>query len=359
MQPLTILDSLITLYAFDLQNPFTFAGTTLDKRTGYILELTASNGLKSRGEIAPLPGISAETIKKAHHDLVEAQSHLKGFSVVLDKDGLAASLARSAFAGLCPSVRFGVESALFNLAAQAQGISLVEFLGGTLADVPTAALLQGPHEQVIADAKILSSRGYHVFKLKVGGRNIPLDVKKVQDLRGVIGPQGRLRLDGNRVWGLNEARLFVDLAGRAQIDFIEEPLGDMAKINEFYQATHMPVALDETLALYNVCAGLSAGRQAPGRCSPTLADSEAVKCYVLKPSVLGGIISCLEWMAHARDQGKKVIISSAFESPVGLKVLANLACLTGEVAGLGTERWLKGVSATADSQGIIRKDKLV
>ena len=337
VQPLTILDSSITLYAFDLQNPFIFAGTTLDKRTGYILELTVSNGLKSRGEIAPLPGISAETIKKAHHDLVEAQSHLKGFSVVLDKEGLTVALAKSVFVGLCPSVRFGVESALFNLAAQARGISLAEFLGGTLVDVLTAALLQGPHEQVIADAKDLSSRGYHVFKLKVGGRNIPLDVKKVQDLRGVIGPQGRLRLDGNRVWGLNEARLFVDLAGRAQIDFIEEPLSDMAKINEFYQATHMPVALDESLYL---------------------ADSEAVKCYVLKPSVLGGIISCLEWMAHARDCGKKVIISSAFESPVGLKVLANLACLTGEVAGLGTERWLKGVSAIADSQGIIRKDLL-
>ncbi len=349
MQPLTVVRSSIVPYTFDFQNPFTFAGTILNQRTGYILEVIASDGLKAQGEIAPLPGVSAETLKKAHHDLVEAQSLLKGLTVVLDKDGLVASLRDPVFAGLCPSVRFGVESALFNLAAAASGptgrrpggaraVSLAEFLGGILQDVPTAALLQGSHEQILADAKDLSSRGYQVFKLKVGDRNIPLDVKKVQDLRVVIGSQGSIRLDGNRVWSLKEALLFVDLAGRAQIEFIEEPLNDIGKIGEFYQATQMPVALDETLSLS--------------------VDSQAVKYYVLKPTVLGGIIPCLDWMENARRSGKKAIISSAFESPVGLKVSANLACLTGTTAGLGTERWLKGVEPLADAGGMIRKEKL-
>ncbi|MBI3315012.1 MAG: o-succinylbenzoate synthase [Candidatus Omnitrophica bacterium] len=338
VQPLTVVQFSITSYAFDFQKPFTFAGTTLNQRTGYILEVIASDGLKTRGEIAPLPGVSAETLKKAHHDLVEAQPHLKDFTVVLDKDDLVASLRGSVFAGFCPSVRFGVESVLFTLAAQARAVSLAEFLGGVLEDVPTAALLQGPHEKILIDARDLSGRGYRVFKLKVGDRNVPLDVKKVQDLRALIGGQGSIRLDANRVWSLKEALLFVDLAGRAQIEFIEEPLSDMGKIGEFYQATHMPVALDESLSMF--------------------ADSKAVKYYVLKPTVLGGVIPCLDWMEHARQQGKKVIISSAFESPVGLKVLANLACLTEKTAGLGTERWLKGVEPLADAGGMIRKGTL-
>ncbi len=341
MQPLTVVRSSIAPYAFDFQNPFTFAGTTLNQRTGYILEVIASNGLKVRGEIAPLPGMSAETLRKAHHDLVEAQSRLKDFNIVLDKDELVASLRGSIFAGLCPSVRFGVESALLTLAARACGISLAEFLGGVLEDVPTAALLQGSREQILADARSLSGRGYQAFKLKVGSRNILLDVKKVQDLRALIGGQGSIRLDGNRVWSLKEVLLFVDLAGRAQIEFIEEPLSDMEKIGEFYQATRIPVALDETLSLPRL-----------------LVDSEAVKYYILKPTVLGGIIPCLDWMEKARRGGKKAIISSAFESPVGLKVLANLACLTGTTAGLGTERWLKGVEPLADAGGMIRKEKL-
>jgi O-succinylbenzoate synthase len=338
VQPLTVVRSSIIPYTFDFQKPFTFAGMTLNQRTGYILEVIASNGLKAQGEIAPLPGVSVETLKKARHDLVEAQSHLKAFNVVLEKDGLIASLRSPAFAGFCPSVRFGVESALFTLAARACGVSLVEFLGGILQDVPTAALLQGSHEQILTDARDLNGRGYRVFKLKVGDRNIPLDVKKVQDLRAVIGPQGTIRLDGNRVWGLKEAILFVDLAGCAQIEFIEEPLSDMGKIGEFYQAAQIPVALDESLSMS--------------------ADSKAVKYYVLKPTVLGGIIACLDRMENARRGGKRAIISSAFESPVGLKVLANLACLTEETAGLGTERWLKGVEPLADAGGIIRKEKL-
>ena len=179
MQPLTVVRSSITPYTFDFQSPFTFAGTTLNQRTGYILEVIASNGLKAQGEIAPLPGVSAETLKKAHHDLVEAQSFLKNLNVVLDKDELVVSLRGPVFVGFCPSVRFGVESALFGLAAQARAVSLAEFLGGVLQDVPTAALLQGSHEQILADARDLSGRGYQVFKLKVGSRNIPLDVKKV------------------------------------------------------------------------------------------------------------------------------------------------------------------------------------
>ena len=338
MQPLTVVRSSIVPYTFDFQNSFTFAGTTLNQRTGYILEIIASNGLKAQGEIAPLPGVSAETLKKAHHDLVEAQSHLKDFTVILDKDELVASLKGPVFSGLCPSVRFGVESVLFGLAAGARAVSLAEFLGGILQDVPTAALLQGSHEQILADARDLSGRGYQVFKLKVGGRNIPLDVKKVQGLRVLIGEQGSIRLDGNRAWGLKEALLFVDLAGRAQIEFIEEPLSDMGKIGEFYQAAQIPVALDEGLSIS--------------------ANSKAVKYYVLKPTVLGGIIACLDWMENSRRNGKKAIISSAFESPVGLKILANLACLTGTTAGLGTERWLKGVEPLADAGGMIRKEKL-
>jgi F-type H+/Na+-transporting ATPase subunit beta len=44
---------------------------------------------------------------------------------------------------------------------------------------------------------------------------------------------------------------------------------------------------------------------------------------------------------------------------VGLKILANLACLTGQTAGLGTERWLKNVKPITDEHGIIKKELLI
>jgi len=62
---------------------------------------------------------------------------------------------------------------------------------------------------------------------------------------------------------------------------------------------------------------------------------------VIKPSVLGGIVMALDWIEEARSLGKKAVISSAFESSVGMEVLKALACVTGNISGLGTERWFK------------------
>jgi o-succinylbenzoate synthase len=335
MEPIKIADATITPFTLPLVNPFKIGGNTMSERTGFYLDVT-SDGLTARGEIAPLPGFSDEPLKKAKHDLEEILPLLKGFEVPLNKDELVSKIKNTAaLNAMCPSVRFGVESALFTLAAKADEKPLAIFLGADVDQVQSAVLLQGSHEQIIVQAQLMKVAGFKVFKLKVGDRNIPLDVKKVQGLRGVIGSDGLIRLDGNRVWSFSEAVLFAQLVGNAQIEFIEEPLSDPSRLNEFYQNAHMPIALDETLKV------LRCGVSAPGRCSPTLANADAVKAYVIKPMVLGGVVVALDWVEEARKTGKKAIISAAFESSVGLNMLKALACLTGQTSGLGTEQWLK------------------
>lgn len=358
MQPLIICQSDLSSYKISFHQPFPLAlavstPTTITERSGFYLTLKTRNGLEAKGEAAPLAGISPETIRRVRHDLTEIRSYLMELEVPLDKDGLIALLRREPhILNLCPSARFGVESALMMLAARACGQSLAQFLGGQLQDVTTAALLQGAVTQVMADVKKFVEQGYTVFKLKVGDRNIALDVKKVGDIRMLLPREGRLRLDGNRIWSLKEACIFFELAGRQKIEFIEEPLRDISQLDQFYQQTHMSVALDETLF-----GGLS-GTHAMTSSLATLSQHEAVRAYVLKPMILGGIIPTLDWIQEAQRLDKKVIISSSFESTVGLKVLANLACLTGQPAGLGTERWLKNVKPITDEHGIIKKEFL-
>ena len=109
----------------------------------------------------------------------------------------------------------------------------------------------------------------------------------------------------------------------------------MSRLHEFYQTTHMPVALDETLSV------LRCAVSTPGCCAPTLAANGGVAAYVIKPMIIGGVLASLDWITEARSLGKKAVISSAFESPIGLKVLKALAALTGQVPGLGTEHWFK------------------
>ncbi len=86
----------------------------------------------------------------------------------------------------------------------------------------------------------------------------------------------------------------------------------------------------------------------------TMNDFQGVSAYVLKPMIIG-LIPALDWIEKAGLSNRKAIISSAFESPVGFKVLANLSCLSEQIAGLGTERWFKNVNPIVGDDGMIDK----
>ncbi|MBI3602594.1 MAG: o-succinylbenzoate synthase [Candidatus Omnitrophica bacterium] len=349
MQPLIITSTQVAPYKKQFQKPFTIAGRAVSYREGLILTVMA-NDFSGQGEIAPLEGVSPETLKKARHDLSVIEPRIKGLCVIASQKNEALPAGRqesfkrsprplwglamtqdvldflrnwAPLQSVCPSVRFGVEAAILDLVCHSQKITLAEFLGASLKDISTAALLQGSSEQIVQESKDYLQQGYQVFKLKVGSRNIPLDVKKVTQLREILPQDVLIRLDANRAWSLKEAELFGQLAGGDRIEFIEEPLSDMSQLALFFQKTSLPVALDETL-----------------RFLPALASQEAVKAYILKPTVLGGITATLDWIKQAKILGKQAIISSCFESGVGLKTLANLALLTDQVPGLGTGRWL-------------------
>jgi len=354
VQPLTVSQSDFLPFKTPFLNPFTFAGNTIKERSGFYLSLKTSDGLTAQGEISPLEGISPETLRRARHELTEIRSYLIELKIPLQKDELLDLLRHEPhLLNVCASVRFGVESAILTLASKAANQSLAEFLGvDVLKDVSTAVLLQGTYQEVIADFKKFSPQGVKVFKLKVGDRNIALDVKKIQDIRPLLESESYLRLDANRVWNLKEACVFAQLAGNQKIDFIEEPVNDVTQLDAFYQQTRMRIALDETLTV------VRSGIQAPGRCSAPIASQEGVIAYVLKPMILG-LIPTLDWIEEARLSKRKAIISSAFESPLGFKVLANLACLSGQVAGLGTERWFKDVKPIVGDNGIIPKESLI
>jgi o-succinylbenzoate synthase len=353
VQPLIINQLDFSPFKIPFLTPFTFASNTIRERSGFYLTLKTSEGISAQGEAAPLEGISQETMRRTRHDLTETRSYLMEFKVPRQKDELLDILRQDPhILNVCASVRFAIESAILMLASRAANKSVAEFLGADLKDIQTAALLQGTYQEVMADVKRFSQQGIKVFKLKVGDRNIALDVKKVNDIRVLLNDGSYLRLDGNRIWSLKEACIFVQLAGNQKIDFIEEPINDVTQLDAFYQQTRMRVALDETLTV------VRSGIRAPGRCSSPLAEHEGVIAYVLKPMILG-LIPCLDWIEEASLLKRKAIISSAFESPVGFKVLANLACLSGQIAGLGTERWFKNIKPIVGEDGMIKKEFLI
>ncbi|MBF0485179.1 MAG: o-succinylbenzoate synthase [Candidatus Omnitrophica bacterium] len=321
----------VHLYPFDiaLKQPFFVRGhERIDKREGVIIQLITHEGQVGFGEASPLPGVSAETLRKSVHQLTRISEELKGRLIPQDKDGvldwLASFMERDV---ICASARFAVESAVLDLAARARGVSVCEFLKpGSSVDLLVAGLLQGSLHEVTERASRLLTQGYSLFKLKVGNRNIPLDVQKVEEVKRRIGLGSRLRLDANAAWRMDEAVLFAQNIGKNQIDYIEEPCVLTEKWEEFHRRTDLAVAVDESILK---------------RPFDELNLIHGVDYFVMRPSVRGAITATVALSERAREEGRRVVISSAFESEIGLTLLANLAVVTGEPANLGTEEWFQ------------------
>ena len=319
----------VHIFQYDLPftKSFSIHNTSLGRREGLLVYVTGADGKTGIGEIAPLPGLSREPLKKSLYQTKTLRTKLIGCTVPDSLKELKAFLSGELFGDSVASVHCGIEAAFIYLIAQRQNKIPAQILdAGDIKDVKTAALLQGTLPEVKAAAERFYEEGYRVFKLKVGSKNIPLDVKKTDEVREIIGPKSRLRLDANAGWSLKEAVAFGELVGTEGIQFIEDPVRELDAVENFYKKTRLPVALDELLS---------------GVGPEQFEFPDGARFCVLKPMVAGGIFKTLQWIAKAKDERRKVVISSAFESGIGLTMLANLALLTEEAAGLGTGSWFK------------------
>ena len=124
-----------------------------------------------------------------------------------------------------PSVRFGLELAVWNLYAASSGKSLPElFAGQPRARVPVNGLLAGSWDEVLEEAQRMKNAGYEAVKLKVGARTVAEDARLVRKLVEEPGNTISLRLDANRAWDYEQAAEF--LRGAPRFEYLEEPLAD-------------------------------------------------------------------------------------------------------------------------------------
>lgn len=269
-------------YRLPLTAPLVLPGATLTHREGVLVRLDGEGGT-AWGDAAPLPGFSRETLD----DVVAAARELEPDCAP-------------------PSLRFALEVARGAVAAPPPGATLAL----------NAVWLRG--EDADAFARRVRSAGYVAAKVKVGVGRPAEDAARVRALRAALGPDVALRLDANRAWAWDDAVAFGRALAGVQVEYVEEPLAAPERLAEWAGATGLPFALDESLL---ACA--------PGD------EPAGAAAYVLKPTLLGGIEAARAWASRAAVQGAAAVVSSCFESGVGTRALALLACeLGGAPAGL-------------------------
>ncbi|NTW53642.1 MAG: o-succinylbenzoate synthase [Chlorobaculum sp.] len=315
----------ICRYEMDFTAPVNVRGVLLARREGLLLRLKCGPQL-AFGEIAPLPGLHAET-------LGEALQALTIFIPELSRLGRNTSDERRRLldeATLPPSVATGIEMALVNLEAVNTGL-LPSFPDAfpPASKIPVNALLAGDPKSVLERAAQRYAEGFRAFKLKVRQGKLDDAIATIRAFHEAFGGKTELRLDANQSLDFDEAVEFGNALPPGSISYIEEPLTDAALIPEFHAATGLPSALDESLWQ-----------------RPELLDEigpAPLEALVIKPNCIGGIAKSLNLAAKARRMDLQAVFSSAFESSVSLGMYALLAAVsspTPAASGLDTASFL-------------------
>jgi len=193
-----------------------------------------------------------------------------------------------------------------------------------------------------ADVASLLARydGCTTAKVKVaeGGQQLTDDLARVAEVRNLLGPSGRVRVDANGKWSVQQAAAALERLVEYDLEYAEQPCASVEEL----------VQLRTLLACRGIDVLIAADESIRKAEDPLrVARLGAADIAVIKVAPLGGVNAAL---GVARECGLPVVVSSALDSSVGIAAgLALAAALpTLEYAcGLGTVELLEG-DVTAD-----------
>jgi O-succinylbenzoate synthase len=292
-------------------HPYSFGLTTGQQRSALQIEVISSDNAVSWGEAAPLPGWSRDTLAETAAQLRE-NCHL-----LIDTDWQLSSLFEElATFKLLPAASFALESALLRLLNPQPS-----------SHIATSALLMGSIDQITQQAEQRAAEGHTSAKLKVSNHSFKDAKFLIDSLKGLF----KLRIDVNRAWSTADARTFFSQFPPGIFDYVEEPFTNPHDLKLF---TH-PLAIDESF---------------PEMVSlEQLSDLPTLKAVIYKPTIQGGILHCRPLQQWCQKNDIQLVLSSSFESPLGLQQIVDMASRLSITTplGIGTRYFL---SMQADDQ---------
>jgi O-succinylbenzoate synthase len=172
---------------------------------------------------------------------------------------------------------------------------------------------------------LTAASGCRTAKVKVGDAG---DEARVEAVRDALGPDGRIRLDVNGAWDVDEAVRRIRVLRRYGLEYVEQPVPTLEEMARLRRLVDVPLAADESVRL------AADPRRVPLR--------GAADVVVLKVQPLGGVWAALE---VAEASGLPAVVSSAVETSVGIAAGLALAAALPELpfaCGLGTVPLLEG-----------------
>lgn len=92
--------------------------------------------------------------------------------------------------------------------------------------------------------------GCRTAKVKVAerGQTLADDIARVRAVRRAMGPEGRVRIDANMGWNVDEAEHAVHALAEFDLEYVEQPCASVAELAELRDRIadwDIPIAADE------------------------------------------------------------------------------------------------------------------
>jgi O-succinylbenzoate synthase len=176
---------------------------------------------------------------------------------------------------------------------------------------------------------ITRAAGCRTAKVKVAerGQSLVDDAARLEAVRDALGPGGKIRIDANGGWSVDEAMRAIRQLVYFDLEYAEQPCTTVEELADLRRrlaraGLDLPIAADESI------------RRAKDPYE--VAEQEAADIAVLKVQPLGGVRACLQ---IAERIGLPVVVSSALETSIGIRAGLALAAALPELpyaCGLNT-----------------------
>jgi L-alanine-DL-glutamate epimerase-like enolase superfamily enzyme len=146
----------------------------------------------------------------------------------------------------------GIEMALWDVVGKALDTPVYNLLGGKVRDrIPLSYSIPFGAPDAMADfAREKVELGHRTIKVKVGSEDCARDIAAVRAVRSAIGPEVKLRVDGNMGWRTpKEAIRMVRAMEEWDLELVEQPLPahDLDGMAEIRRAIGVPLMADESI----------------------------------------------------------------------------------------------------------------
>ncbi len=296
-----------------LRSPFKTALRQVEEVEDVVVVLESECGKVGYGSAPATMAITGED----HHSIINTLlNELLPWLQRQEFDDLGSVLA---LVGQLPAdnvnARSALEIAVFDLAAQAAGLPLSDFLGGGPSLLETGITISvGQPAVMVGAAQGALERGFTSLKLKVGGPT-DQDVERVAQVAAAVAGRAGIYLDANQAWTSAQAVQVVNALNKRGItmEVLEQPVpaADIAGLAQLCMALDTPVMADESVFDDDDAVRVIAA-----------AAADIINIKLVKSA---GISGALRIADIAADAGISCMMGCMLESAIGVGAAAHVA----------------------------------